>query len=122
MSQREAQIITQAAAYLQTIVDAHARGRWTAVRRYRKGTTVLAVIDLRRPPLPGSNIADDRALPPTREDEARHLVALQPETARALIPLLQAVAPLARLTVDGETHPIVTPAVRTAQSILDGSW
>lgn len=122
MTTSEVRKINDAADYLQKLLDAHTTGRWTAVRRYRKGTTVLANIDFHRPPLPGSNIPDFKMVSPARETEVQYRIATQPETVRALVNLLRAAATLARFTVSGETHPIVQPAVAIADSVLEGSW
>lgn len=122
MNTPDSQLLDAAADHLQRVAGAYSCGRWTCRRSFRRGTTVLAQVDMFKPPRPGSNVPEHRAYSPDREHQAQYELAMQPDTARALIGLLRAADAETRTPARGRRPSYVQDALAAARSILDGSW
>jgi hypothetical protein len=87
-----AETLRAAAEKLRTLANEATAGPWTATPRYRKGTQIVVQYDVRKPPLPGSNVPQENHVHPSRAGDALYGVAMQPAVGLAIADWLDATA------------------------------
>lgn len=87
--------VRRAAAVIRDTATAATPSPWVYVTRHSKGpkgSGVLAQVEVHMPPLPGSNIPEERRYRPSRAGDARYAVMTQPRVGLLLADLMLEVA------------------------------
>lgn len=111
-------LLRRAAERLDDLLSALPSGPVRLEYHYRRGTTVLAQVDLHGPAGSGSNVPQHKVYAPSRVAQAEFALATQPDTVRDFMEMLRSAATMADGTAGvGSVH-IVRHAVNAARKIL----
>lgn len=111
-------LLRRAADRLDELLSAFPRGPVRLDYQRRRGTEVLAQLDLYGPPRKGSNVVTHKVFAPARRPEAEYAVATQPDVMRDMVGMLRSAATMAEGMANAERWHIVRHALNAARKIL----
>jgi hypothetical protein len=114
-------LLRRAADRLDELLTPMPYGPRRLERRLRKGTQVLAQLDLYGPPLAGGNLETHRSYHPSRRAQAEYELAAQPDTMRDVAGMLRSVATMADGLPETNRVLLVRHALNAARRILGES-